>query len=181
MSNLKPVKTKKCKHCKKDFIPFSSLQKVCSVSCSLGHVRKEKEREFNLETKKRREQAKTKGEWTKEVQVVFNAFIRQRDFGLPCISCQRHHNGQHHAGHYKSVGSSPELRFNELNVHLQCQPCNNHLSGNISNYRPCLIEKIGIESVEKLEGYNPPVRYTIEDLKELKNLYKEKLKKLKEG
>ena len=170
---------KKFKQCKKEYMPFSTLQKVCSVSCSLEYVRKEREREFNLETKKLKERIKTKREWVKEVQVAFNAYIRERDAGHPCISCGRHHNGQYHAGHYKSVGAHPELRFNEDNCSLQCSACNNYLSGNIVNYRPNLIAKIGIERLEKLESYNEPKEYTIDDLKKLKQLYKDKLKTLK--
>lgn len=114
----------------------------------------------------------------KEAQKAFNAYIRQRDADLACISCGRNHNGQYHAGHYKSVGAFPELRFNENNCHKQCSPCNNHLSGNISNYRPALIDKIGIEKLEWLEGPHEPKKYTCAELKEIELKYKNKLKEL---
>ena len=82
------------------------------------------------------------------------------------------------AGHYKSVGSTPALRFNEGNVHLQCEHCNSYLSGNIGEYRPRLIAKIGLEMVEFLEGPHEPKKYTIDELKELIATYKEKVKAL---
>jgi len=115
----------------------------------------------------------------KEAQKAFNANVRFRDSSLPCISCNRHHTGQYHAGHYKSIGSSPELRFEELNCHKQCAPCNNHLSGNIENYRINLIKKIGLDKVEWLEGPHEPKKYTCADLKEIEQYYKTKLKMLK--
>ena len=115
---------------------------------------------------------------TKKAQEAFNAYIRLRDVSLPCISCGRFHTGQYHAGHYKSVGACRELRFDEDNCHKQCAPCNNHLSGNIVNYRPRLIDKIGIERVERLEQYNQPKKYTCEELREIAAIYKEKLKQL---
>lgn len=121
---------------------------------------------------------KPRAQWMKEAQMAFNAYIRKRDEHLPCISCGRHHQGQYHAGHYRSVGSCPELRFNELNVHKQCAPCNDHLSGNIVKYRPALIAKIGIEQVEWLEGNHEPRKYTIEDLQAIIQEYKRKVKEL---
>jgi hypothetical protein len=134
---------------------------------------------FNKETRRLKNEIKSRSQWLKECQQVFNSFIRIRDDALPCISCGRHHSGQYHAGHYKSVGANPELRFVELNCHKQCAPCNNHLSGNISNYRPNLINKIGMEALDKLEGPNPEKKYTIDELKELKKLYQNKVKELK--
>ena len=111
-------------------------------------------------------------------QSAFNAFIRMRDDSLPCISCGRHHTGQYHAGHYRSRGAHPELRFEELNCHKQCAPCNNHLSGNIANYRPALIDKIGQEKLDWVEGPHEIIKYTCADLKEIELKYKQKLKAL---
>jgi len=172
----KTIRPKKCRVCKELFTPFSSLAKACSVTCSLKLINNEKVKEFNKETRRLKSAIKTKSDWLKETQQVFNKFIRLRDENLPCISCGRFHSGQYHAGHYKTVGANPELRFNEHNCHKQCAPCNNHLSGNIANYRPNLIDKIGMDGVGKLEGPNEPKRYTIEDLKELKKVYQDKIK-----
>jgi hypothetical protein len=72
------------------------------------------------------------------------------------------------AGHYLSTGASPELRYEPLNVHKQCEHCNSYLSGNIAKYRPRLIEKIGLKAVEWLESKHEPQKYTIDSLKALK-------------
>ena len=117
--------------------------------------------------------------WMKRAQSAFNAWVRARDAGQPCISCGRHHQGQNHAGHYRPAGSNPELRFEPDNCHLQCAPCNSHLSGNLTAYRPALIAKVGLERVEWLEGPHDPKRYRKEDYRAIEAEYKAKLKELK--
>lgn len=101
-----------------------------------------------------------------------------RDADKSCISGGEGHAGQRHAGHFRSVGSAPHLRFDERNCHGQCAHCNNWLSGNQLNYRAGLIERIGIEKVEQLENDNEPKHYTIDDIKQIKATYKAKCKEL---
>ncbi|NWD57297.1 recombination protein NinG [Pseudomonas veronii] len=106
---------------------------------------------------------------------------RLRDAALGCVSCDKPATwaGQWHASHFRSVGSSPEHRFNPLNVHRACSVCNNHLSGNILGYQPELIRRIGLEAVETLLGPSEPKRYTIEDLKAITAEYRAKTRELK--
>ena len=111
----------------------------------------------------------------KTAVTAFNAFIRLRDALEPCISCQRHHKGQYHAGHYKPAGINSALKFSELNVHKQCAPCNNNLSGNLTEYRINLIIKIGIDAVIELENNKRITSYDCEQLKEIEVEYKNKL------
>ena len=174
----KPIKKKLCKVCKELYQPIRPLQSVCSPNCAWDHARTVREKAERKETKELKVKLKTKAEWLKEAQAIFNQYIRLRDKDAPCISCQRFHTGQYHAGHYKTTGSHPELRFNEFNVHKQCAPCNNHLSGNIINYRLNLVKKIGLDEVEWLESNHTANKYTIDDIKALKVLYKQKIKAL---
>jgi hypothetical protein len=121
---------------------------------------------------------KSRADWLRDAQAAFNRYIRLRDHDKPCISCGRNHQGQWHAGHYRSVGACPELRFEEANVHKQCAPCNDHLSGNIVEYRRGLIERIGIDQVEWLEGNHEAKKYTIEEIKAIKAEYTHKAKEV---
>ena len=177
---------KKCKICKQP----ASLKTPAGHFCSIEHVyqharnlqdkaRAAKEKRARQEHKQRKEAVKTRSEWLKQAQTVFNQYIRLRDAGQPCISCQRHHQGQYHAGHYLTVGACPELRFTELNVHKQCSACNNHLSGNLVNYRINLIKKIGLDKVEWLEGKHEPLKLSIDEIKELIATYRAKIKSIK--
>lgn len=174
----------KCKHCKKpDATMKINLATFCDVECAYSHARaiqtKKASKDLTEQRKRDRETLKclkTRSEWMRELQAVFNKFIRLRDAELPCISCGRFHQGQWHAGHYLSVGAHPELRFNELNVWRQCQPCNSHLSGNLINYRIELIKRIGLAEVEKLEGKQEPLKLTVEQIQNLIKEYKAKVK-----
>lgn len=174
------IKPKSCRICKELFIPRSGLQKVCGIGCAIALSVKVRQKREKCETKALKAKLKTRSQWMKEAQSVFNQFIRLRDKDAPCISCQRHHAGQYHAGHYRTVGAMPQLRFSEYNTNKQCSACNNYLSGNIVEYRINLINKIGLERVEWLEGKHEPVKYTIADIMQIKEIYKRKLKELQD-
>jgi hypothetical protein len=182
------MKPKRCKSCREPFTPSRPLQSACSVQCAIAlssgfkqKAQKAIEANERAEHRVAKEKVKTKGEHAKEAQAAFNEFIRLRDKDLPCVSCGRHHQGQYHGGHYRPVGANPELRFEPLNVWKQCAPCNNHLSGNLVNYRVSLLQRIGVEMVEWLEGPHEPKRYTIEDLKAIKAEYRAKVRELKKS
>jgi len=174
---LRIVKDKKCKWCGTVFRPYKTTDKFCSTYCFIDD---HKEREWKKEVKIRKEKLKTKSDYLKELQTIFNKFIRLRDKNIPCISCGTNKADiQYHAGHYRSVGSTPELRFNELNCHKQCSRCNNYLSGNLISYRINLVKKIGLDMVEELEKEHEPLKWNIDDLKGKIIYYKNILKELK--
>jgi len=152
------------------------MQPVCGIKCAIEDAKAIKKKDVRKADRKRKEEIKSKSELMKEAQFEFNRYIRLRDKDKPCISCQRFHKGQMHAGHYISTGAATELRFNEDNCHAQCAPCNNHLSGNPIKYRINLIEKIGIERVERLEGPHPMPNWTKDDIRAIKAKYRKLLK-----
>ena len=172
---------RKCKVCKNEFYPFNSLQSWCSADCGAKLAKQ------NLEKIKNKERIIQKRlfrdndiKFQKEkLKKVFHQYIRERDQHLPCISCGRHHKGQYHAGHYRSSGAMPELRYNELNVNKQCAPCNLHKSGDIVNYRKNLINRIGQHNVDWLEGCHKLHKWTIEEIKDAIDWYDYKLKTLR--
>ena len=186
---LKDVKQKTCKACGEKFAPmFNTTQVVCSPKCALAHApansekaRKAIDQRDRRDIQVRKEKLKSRADHAKDTQQAFNEWIRLRDAALPCVSCGRHHDGQYHAGHYRTVAASPELRFEPLNVHKQCAPCNNHKSGDIVNYRIELVKRIGAEAVEWLEGPHEPKKYTIEQLKAMTAEYRAKTRELKKG
>jgi hypothetical protein len=174
------IKPKKCRVCGNEYLPYMTTQVCCmsyecQVTYATAHALKSQEKRVKAERKETREKKqalKPRSQWMKEAQSEVNRYVRLRDKDLPCISCGRFHDGQYHAGHYRTVGSAPELRFEVSNIHKQCAPCNNHLSGNLINYRKGLVQKIGIDAVEWIEGKHEPKHYTIDDLKAIKAKYK---------
>ena len=85
----------------------------------------------------------------KKVQRAVNAYIRERDKDLPCISCQK--GKVQEAGHFWAQGSSGFLRYHFDNINGQCTACNRWKHGNLLEYRLNLIEKIGVERLDYLD------------------------------
>lgn len=191
MANAK----KKCKQCKEFILAESGIKINAGFFCNFDHAVKfgqYKAQEDKRRATKKKNTAQKKAFRLndkplrlKEAQKAFNAFIRYRDKYIDCISCGKERKetavssgSNFHAGHFKTAGGFPELRFEELNCHKQCAYCNNYLSGNVAEYRKNLIDKIGLDKVEWLEGPQKAKKYTCEDLKEIELKYKEKLKEL---
>lgn len=186
-------RAKKCKTCKRPFKPFNTLQRTCSVTCAIEDGRKQQEKNDRKRLREFRINNRTLGDWHKLAQPEFNKFIRLRDHHQPCISCGRYDEeikysgvgGKFDCGHYLSVGAHPELRYTETNAHKQCKSCNSgtyhHVKKNKTvsqDYRENLIERIGLEKVEWLEGPHPPANFTAEDIQNIKKLYSQKARDL---
>jgi hypothetical protein len=185
---MKPFqpKPKECcaPNCGKSFIPLRSMQQVCSVMCGLRLARAKKAQD-KRSLRERKAALKTIPDLLKEAQRVFNAYIRERDrlAGHSCISSGRALDWSGNAvdaGHYRSVGAAPHLRFDERNVHAQSKHDNQWRAGNVVDYRLGLIQRIGLEAVIALESDNQVHKWTREELIAIRDTYKQKLKALKE-
>lgn len=173
----KVYKPKVCKVCKETFTPERQFQGTCTFACAIEHGRiKAKD---NVKKDKRKAvkafKQSDKSHLMKIAQQTFNKYIRLRDKNEPCISCGHTGSRQRHAGHFMPVGSNGHIRFDEANCHSQCSICNNHKSGNLSEYEPNLVFKIGQNEVWRLkQKYTRS--YTVEELKEIIDTYKQKIK-----
>lgn len=165
-----------CTVCAREFAPRLPLQRVCGLPCAKRVPKIARKAERQRDTA-RREAIKPRSKWLQEAQASFNAWIRARDAGKGCISCGTH-NGKANAGHYLSVGARPELRFNEANAALQCERCNTYLHGNLIAYRIALIERIGNGVVDWLEGPHLPAKWTIDELRAIRDDYRRRLKEM---
>lgn len=157
------------------------LQKVCGPACAMKIARKAVEKADRKETKLKLDAMQTRPQLLRKAQTAFNAYIRARDKGKPCISCDKPLDGGANtfdAGHYRSVGSAPHMRFVEDNCHGQCKHCNNWLAGNHVEYRKRLLERIGEHQLELLESDNTLRKYTKEGLEEIAKHYREEARRL---
>lgn len=193
----KESKPRACKVCGTQFVPERVGQKVCCpYPCGVQFARmaEEKakakaERARKAKTRAQREALKSAGqrkrEATKRAQAAFNAYVRERDHEQPCISCGTtdpggdSRGGVWDCGHYRSTGAAPELRFHEDNAHRQCKKCNRDRSGNVVDYRIRLIERIGIDRVERLEGPHELPHWTPEQLDEIAASYRKRTRELR--
>ena len=185
----------RCPHCKAKLEPGQRIHPECIDGYAEAQAQK-KEREERkkaiaaakverAEIKKRKEKLKRIPDLIKEAQIAFNAYIRKRDEGRPCICCGNPLRmggigGGFDAGHYRSTGSASHLRFNEDNVHGQRKYCNQWGAGRAVDYRLGLINRIGLDRVEALESNNTVHKWSADELREIKERYKQKLKELQQ-
>lgn len=201
MTRAKPIlgrpkapRMRKCaaKGCQNRFAPRTTLHKFCGWECIFKQMQHDDDQDVKRQQKEERkkdaitrEKLKSLSDWIKDVQVIFNRFIRLRDqlAGHQCISSGRVLNwtgNETDAGHFRSRGSAPHLRFNEDNCHAQSKKDNRYGAGNTVEYRIGLIKRIGIERVEALESDNMRRKYTVDELRVMKINYQAKIKELKE-
>lgn len=188
MNSPKPLKLKKCKVCREQFAPYNSIQPTCGkyecqVEYATAHAQRaamRRARQERKETRAAKERQMTLSDWLKRVERECNKYIKLRDANDGCISCgTRNPNITYAAGHYRTVKAASHLRFNEDNIHKQCNyNCNSQKSGNVVEYRIRLVKKIGLERVEALENDNRTHRYTIDECKQLIAYFKAKCKAL---
>lgn len=186
---------KKCKICKEKFTPIrSSLEPTCdNYDCKVAYalivVEKQKiakdkkaKDEWSKEKKVLRDNTKKLSEYEAEAKKSFQKFIRLRDAGLPCISCNNSKTNDWAGGHFFPAGIYSGLMFDERNCHKQCNThCNKFLSGNLLEYRKGLVLRYGEEFVSNLESISNEKRnykYTKSELIAKKLQYDIKIKEI---
>lgn len=168
----------RCKNCKDKFEPIRFNHKFClKDECIKAFVEETKAAAWKNTKKKWTNELKTTSDWLKEAQKVFNTYIRARDKGKPCISCEGKLGSKFDAGHYFSSGGHKAVTFDEDNVHGQCVACNQYKHGNLLNYQIGIEKRIGADKLIELhEKAHKTRKYTTDELQEIIFIYKEKLK-----
>jgi hypothetical protein len=144
--------------------------------CVRVWVETEKQKQWKAKKTRLKKELMSLQDWLKLAQMTFNKYIRHRDKGMSCISCDKPPK-KANAGHYFSQGGHSNVRFNEDNVHLQCEHCNSYLSGNLLNYRIGIEKRIGTARLIVLEVIaHETKKWTVQELNEIIETYKRKLK-----
>ena len=135
------------------------------------------------ETRKLKESIKKKSEFEKQLQTEVNIIVRLTDHSKGCISCNHGWKSKWtrkaDAGHRKTVGAHPELRFNFFNIFKQCNQCNTWKSGNEREYDKGLRKHYGVDVLNRAKSLTlalKSLRLSKEDLKE-KIIIARKIKK----
>jgi hypothetical protein len=167
------MKLKLCKICKTKYTPTKPLQMVCGGLCAIEyskiHLPKVKMTEANQKRKENKAKLKeleNLSYWKKILQAQINSIARLIDKDCPCISSGRPYRTDDQAGHFYSVGSTPALRFNLLNLWSQSIRDNMHNSGNLLNYREQLVKFDIIDLIEEQRLKYPTLKLSIEEIKE---------------
>jgi hypothetical protein len=184
----------RCPHCRKKLAPGQLIHPECIDGYAIACEKKAKRLEAKrvraaakvekAETRRRREADQGIPELIKIADREFSKYIRARDrlAGHTCISSGRPLNwaagNQVDAGHYRSRGAASHLRYHEDNCHAQSKHDNRFKFGNVVEYRIRLVQRIGLERVEALENNNAAHKWTREELIEITQKYRAKLKEL---
>lgn len=184
-----------CPHCKRRLDQGQRIHPECIAGYADAREEKAKRTEAKkMKNERARERAEIRErkaalkripDLINDAKKICHEYIRERDKGLPCISCGKpppdasDYHGGRDAGHYRSVGSASHLRFHEDNIHGQCVHCNQWKAGNAVDYRIRLLERIGSERVIALEENNAIHKWQKSELIEIAATYRMKLKELK--
>lgn len=190
-----PKAVKRCRFCKE----YERTETMTAINgafyCSMEHAiaygleRGEKMREKSLRAKRKQAKQGSLPHQIKLTQMAVNKLVRLLDHGKPCISCGEFRELE--AGHYRSVGSMPSLRFDLRQIWGQCRPCN--MGGTRSHKRgknPALVrdeyekglrERMGDECVEWINGPHEPKHWSIPGLKNLRTEIQAEIRRLEAG
>lgn len=171
-------KARKCKYCKSEFLPYTTLQKNCfDPDCVTAWINDVKTKQWVKKKAQLKKDLMTVQDYVKIAQQVFNKYIRLKARGGYCCSCGSELKGKFDAGHYMNANNHWSVRFDERNVWAQCVNCNQHKHGNLIEYRNFLVKHHGEDWVKQLEQDAKQTRkFTIEELKEIIDTYKKKIK-----
>lgn len=185
------IKRKRCKECNELFTPkYSSLQKACSPKCAYAYSKnkdkkiKEDNDKSLLKLENERKERNGLSSLIKSTVNACHEYIRFRDKGKPCISCDTPWHKDFHAGHFYKAELYSSLRLDENNINGQCVRCNIREEGNLNGYALNLPKRIGETKFKVLKvkaGLDKTLnfKWDRDELKRIRKYYKDKLKSLK--
>jgi predicted DNA-binding protein YlxM (UPF0122 family) len=172
VQTVKKPKQKRCKECGEYFDIMRPLQFLCKPACAIAYTRKQAEKKEQKDWKERKkvlkENTKKKPEYEHDLEVEVNHIVRLIDKGHECISSGRSKYIPN-AGHYFSVGSSPSIRFNLLNIFNQSVSDNMYKGGQPREFMEGIKKTFGEEvanEVAQLKATYPEIKLSIPEIRE---------------
>lgn len=193
------LRSRKCKICYARYVSPSKIERWCSPECGYLVSQAEKAKKERIQEKarksavaaekkadkKRKEDMQPPKYWKAKAKVAFHAYVRARDEGKPCASCDTilhklgRYGGDYDAGHFRSVGLAKHLEFDPRNVWGQCKSCNGvQKRGNVHEYERRLRILKGNAFVDELLADNEPRHLKKHDFQAIEAHYKSELRAL---
>lgn len=198
-------RSRPCPVCREEFTPKRiglKITKCClNPGCVLDYAKGVRAKDYDRQTKKMKKDFRKKDlSWQHaQCKIVFNKLRRLQelkwfaDRGLEpiCISCGKPKGGDIWAnGHFKTVGSQGNLRYDPKNCYLQHnKSCNSSLSGDIygtkttHGYIQGLKNRFGEEEAQKIIDYcetnTQVVKWTCEQLEAMRKEWNKEIRLLK--
>lgn len=196
--------TRRCKYsqCRKVLPPaskctdYTQKRGYCSIECMAAHGLEKAQEKRLKDIRKAMNPNPPKPKKKSQIELTqdsFNRMIRLLDDGKPCISCGREQCGAYwDAGHYRSVGACPEIRFDPRNCHRQGSGCNranrrpdkNNANGAETiarEYEARLRDIYGDDLIDWLNGPHEMPRWRDDDLRALRKVFNAECRRLESG
>lgn len=179
--------TRKCKQCA-EYKPASEGIKTpagffCCHSCAIEFAREKskrladrkaasqhrKRKQAQSADKARIEQRKkelNRPHHLDQLQKLVNQYVvHVRDKDKPCCTCGTSNPSiKYDAGHLRTRGACPELRFELTNIHKQCSVnCNQYKSGAVAEHKEYVINEHGQDAFDWLYGPHSPLKEQLPD------------------
>lgn len=195
----------RCKSCKQTFDQYKFNGKYCKAKpCqeiereiliekqtkkALANLEKQKEQDRKwkeeLQQAKKAKKENTSLSYLKiNVRTVCHDYIKLRDKGKPCVSCNRPWDSSFQAGHLYKAELYSMLKYDERNIAGQCQNCNLYKDGNESSYHLNILSRISQEDYDEIkriasEEKRTNFKWDRQELNRIRDYYKEKSKEIK--
>lgn len=133
-------------------------------------VQQGKDKEERKALRERKIALRTRNDWFDILQEEVNRYVKLRDHGEPCCTCGTTNPYiKYDAGHYRTRGGVPELRFELTNIHKQCSVnCNQYGSGMRAEYQEFIRNKYGQKHLNWLDGPHPSLKEQFPDIESIK-------------
>jgi len=152
----------------------------------LAKTRKDREKSERKAWKTRKAKLKGLSYWIKQTKLVAQEYAAIRDSDKGCVSCGMGLEQQNNeyltrfdGGHFKTVGSHPELQLYTLNIHGQCRKCNGFEGGKPVEYEAELVERYGMGLVDFLNGPHEAQHWDIAYLEKYRKTIRKKTRLIK--
>lgn len=139
------------------FCEFEFAVKWANENKIIG--KKKIETEKRKKGKVRLKELMSRSKWYEKLQRLVNQYAKHvKEKDASCCTCGASNN-KIDAGHFRSVGSCPELRFELTNIHNQCSVnCNQIGAGKRAEYNEYIINRYGIDHYNWLIGPHPDLK-----------------------
>jgi len=185
-----PFNPQRCPHCKKKMDAGLRIHPACIDDYAQAQAAKSARAQAKRAlmaakvdkalTLAKRESFKTPSMHESECRTIVQKIARIRDRDDGCISCHMpaNYSGLWHGSHFRPAGNNAAVQFHLWNIHKSCAQCNLFKGGNLSAYRPRLVEKIGLDRVEWLESQNQAVKTNVDYLIRFKAVMGKRLRRI---
>jgi len=188
LNQFKKTKKKRCRECKKLFVPTREMQSCCGYECEINYISKPKNLKNAIKQgkeKRKKELAEKypdKRALRKRIQAIANKYGRLMDYQRymqeGCITCGKT-GGKVDGGHFLPTSTYPSIRYYSKQIKCQCIKCNQFQGGMPKEYDIKMRSIYGDDFVDNLRlEHRKSTNYSVEYMRKYIRVINKRNKKL---